>query len=160
MSKLITWFFIPHVVSLHTLSRLKLRGFSLLRDDVKDNQPTHFNIPQERIREKKLGTGLYTPDKPYLQPSLLFYTAGRIVNKFVKLTFTSITEISCFYLVLPSKFWCSFLNFTFEIGLILFNLFIRIICHRISSYADNWLSRSKHNREPNEAINSVSIINF
>ena len=103
-------------ISPYFLEAKTQRIYSLLRDDVKENQPTHFNIPQERIREKKLGTRLYTPDKPYLQPSLLFYTAGRIVNKFVKLTFTSITEISCFYLVFPSKFLCSFLNFTFEIG--------------------------------------------
>ena len=110
-------------ISPYFLETKTQRIYSLLRDDVKENQPTHFNIPQERIREKKLETGLYTPDKPYLQPSLLFYTAGRIVNKFVKLTFTSITEISCFYifsvalkvLVLVFKFHI------LEIGLILFN---------------------------------------
>ena len=59
-------------ISPYSLETKTQRIYSLLRDDVKDNQPTHFNIPQERIREKKLGTGLYTPDKPYLQPSLLF----------------------------------------------------------------------------------------
>ena len=61
------------------------RIYSLLRDDVKDNKPTHFNIPQERIREKKAGNRVVHAStyKPYLQPSFLFYTAGRIVNNFV-----------------------------------------------------------------------------
>ena len=46
---------------------------SLLQDDVKDNQPPHFNIPQERIREKKLGTGLYTPRQINPTCNLRFY---------------------------------------------------------------------------------------
>ena len=33
------------------------RIYSLQRDDVKDNKPTHFNIPQERIREKSWEQG-------------------------------------------------------------------------------------------------------
>ena len=73
-------------ISPYFLETKTQRIYSLLRDDVKDNQPTHFNIPQERITEKKLGTRAVvhtSTDKLYLQPSFLSNTAGRNVNNFV-----------------------------------------------------------------------------
>ena len=66
-------FHITRVISPYFLEAKTQRIYSLLRDDVKDNQPTRFNIPQESIREKKLGTGLYTPRQINPTCNLHFY---------------------------------------------------------------------------------------
>ena len=67
-------------ISPYFLEAKTQRIYSLLRDDVKDNQPTHFNIKGKEAGNRVVYA---STDKPYLQPSFLFYTAGRIVNNFV-----------------------------------------------------------------------------
>ena len=70
-------------ISPYFLKAKTQRIYSLLRDDVKDNQPTHFNIPQERIREKKLGTGLYTPRKINPTCNLRFYFTLQVGSQII-----------------------------------------------------------------------------